>query len=218
MTPSNRPLQLTSGAGKPGLPAAVVKPLAAERPAVRRTRDQGGQMSRMRWSQLKTALSELCAPELRSRVALHQARYRYTREEVGRVWVTIDGREVAYFDTMSYIRRRSELGAALLTPQSGGGETSSPNAHFEADEKARAALRASGQYDDYEALADLEAYLSMGVDAALRCPSPLVRALAVIDRRVGKRTLRKLAVGAEHQLVPELYLLRSAAEGIDVAL
>jgi hypothetical protein len=173
----------------------------------------------MRWSQLKTALGELCAPELRARVRLHQARYRYTREEVGRVWVTIDGREVASFDTSSYIRRRSELGAALLTAQRPEiGETSSPIGHLEADEKARAALRAAGQYDDYEALADLEAYLSMGVDAALKCPSPLVRALAVIDRRVGKRTLRKLAVGEEHQLVRELYLLRCAVEGIEVAV
>ena len=170
-------------------------------------------MSRMRWSHLKTALGELCVPELRARVRLHQARYRYTREEVGRVWVTIDGREVASFDTSSYIRRRSELSVALLTAQRPeAGETSSPLGYLEVDEKARAALRAAGQYDDYEALADLEAYLSMGIDAALKCPSPLVRALAVIDRRVGKRTLRKLAVGAEHQLVRELYLLRCAVE------
>jgi hypothetical protein len=55
----------------------------------------------MRWSKLTSSLEALRAPAVRDRVALHQARYRYTREEVGRVWVAVDGREVASFDTSS---------------------------------------------------------------------------------------------------------------------
>jgi hypothetical protein len=126
----------------------------------------------MRWSQLKTRLIERCAPGLRKHVAVHQARYRYTREEVGRVWLTIDGREVVSFDASTY--------------------------------------------NDFGALVDLEAYLSLTIDAALTSPSPLVRALAVIDRRVGKRKLRSLKMDSEHPLVRELYLLRCKAEGVDV--
>lgn len=61
----------------------------------------------MRWTKLKSSLEALCAPTLRERVAPHQARYRYTREEIGRIWVTVDGREVASFDTSTYIRRAS---------------------------------------------------------------------------------------------------------------
>jgi hypothetical protein len=42
-----------------------------------------------------------------------------------------------------------------------------------------------------------------------------VRALAVIDRRAGKRRLRSLEVGPlEHPLVRELFRLRCEAEGI----
>ena len=126
----------------------------------------------MRWSQLKTNLESLRAPVLAKRVGLHQARYRYTREEVGRIWLTIDSREIASFDT-------------------------------------------SAQYDDYQALADLKAYLLLSVDDALQSGSPLIRALAVIDRRVGKRRLRSLEIGPEeHSLVYELYRLRCEAEGI----
>ena len=130
----------------------------------------------MRWSKLKKSLDDLRAPALDARVALHQARYRYTREEVGRIWVTVDGREVASFDSS---RDRA------------------------------------GRYDDSAALLDLEAYLSLPIDEALRSPSPLVRAMAVVDRRVGKRRLRALDVGPrEHPLVRELYLLRCEAEGL----
>ena len=150
----------------------------------------------MRWSKLTSSLEALRVPALAKRVSIHQARYRYTREEVGRVWVTVDGREVASFDTSTYMRRRAELGT---------------------DDRAREMLRRRGQYDDYEAIVDLEAYLSLPIDEALTSPSPLLRALAVIDRRVGKRRLRTLAVGPlEHPLVRQMYLLRCEAEGVDI--
>ena len=155
----------------------------------------------MRWTQLKSRLSELVVPELRDRIALHQARYRYTREEVGRVWLTIDGREVAQFDSSTYVRRRAEMACAL--------ERDSDMTSPEADAAARQELREAGLYDDYEAIADLERYLSLSIDDALASPSPLVRALAVIDRRVGKRRLRALAANPiQHPLVRQLLLLR----------
>ena len=113
----------------------------------------------MQWSRLKHRLEERFAPVLRGRLALHQARYRYTREEVGRVWVTIDGREVASFDTASYIARRARLGAEIreangLQPYgTAGGQA----AYLAADAQAEDILRRAGEYDDYRALADLEA-------------------------------------------------------------
>jgi hypothetical protein len=169
----------------------------------------------MRWSKLKSTLDELLAPELRGRVALHQARYRYTREEVGRVWVTVDGREVASFDTSTYIRRRAELSADLFKARRDEVPDEAPDhaAYVEADDRARDMLRRTGEYDDHGALVDLEAYLFLPIDEALRSPSPLVRALAVVDRRVGKRRLRALGAGPlEHPLVRTLYLLRCEVE------
>jgi hypothetical protein len=172
----------------------------------------------MRWQQLVTALRDRVAPSLRDRIRLHQARYRYTREEVGRVWLTVDGREIVQFDTSTYLRRRSELAAefrAATPPQPSSDRPSEPLKSLDADEAAAEILRRAGKYDDYGALADLEAYLSLPIEEALASPSPLVRALAVIDRRVGKRRLRALApMKAEHPLVRELYELRCDAEGI----
>jgi hypothetical protein len=176
-------------------------------------------MPRIRWSKLKGSLDALRAPKLRKRVALHQARYRYTREEIGRIWVTVDSREVASFDTSTYIRRRTELGGDLFEIRRAETPDQPPDhaAYLETDDRAREILRRAGQCDDYEAIVDLEAYLSLPIDDALTSPSPLVRALAVIDRRVGKRRLRTLQVGPlEHALVRQLYLLRCEAEGIDI--
>jgi hypothetical protein len=173
----------------------------------------------MRWSKLKSSLDDLCAPALRGRVALNQARYRYTRGEVGRIWITVDGREVASFDTSTHLRRRAELGADLFEIRRAESLDRTPEhaAYLEADDRAQEILRRAGEHGDYEALVDLEAYLSLTIEEALVSPSPLVRALAVIDRRVGKRRLRALKMSRlEHSLVRELYLLRCEAEDVDV--
>jgi len=55
----------------------------------------------MQWSKLRSALMERVALSLRDRLAVHQARYRRTQEEVGRVWITLDGRQLISFDTNS---------------------------------------------------------------------------------------------------------------------
>ena len=174
-------------------------------------------MGRMMWRQLTTALRERIAPSLRDRIGIHQARYRYTREEVGRVWLAVDGREIVQFDTSSYVRRRAEL-AGELREANGLRPYGDPGGHpdyLAADAAAVDILRRAGQYDDYSALADLESYLSLSIEDALRSPSPLIRGLAMIDRRVGKRRLRAMrSTNDEHSFVRELYELRRQADGM----
>lgn len=78
-------------------------------------------------------------------------------------------------------------------------------------------LRSEDEFSDAVALEDLEAYLSMPLEDALVAPSPLVRALAMIDRRFGKRRLRALQFAKnELPLVRALHALRCEAEGIDI--
>lgn len=174
----------------------------------------------MQWSRLKHLVEERFAPAIRSRVALQQARYRYTHEEVGRVWIAIDGREAASFDTASYVAKRAELGAVIrdargLRPY---GDAGGHAEYLEADAEAEAILRRSGEYDDHHAIADLEAFLSMDIESALTAASPLLRALAVADRRIGKRRLRKLVgtLGTEHPLVRTVLVLRCDAEHVPI--
>jgi hypothetical protein len=126
---------------------------------------------------------------------------------VGRIWVTLDGRELISFDTSTYLVRRATLARKLAS-----GPDQDPHA---ADAAAVEELRRAGEYDDYSALVDLETYLSLSIEDALASPSPLHRALAVIDGRIGKRRLRKLApMTDEHPLVRELFAARCAAEGV----
>ena len=82
---------------------------------------------------------------------------------------------------------------------------------------AAEAARRAGVHGDADVLHELEAYLSLPVDVALASESPLLRALAVLDARVGKRRLRALAATPdEHPLVAALLHLRCDAEGVRV--
>ena len=59
----------------------------------------------------------------------------------------------------------------------------------------------------------LVGYLDLSVAAALASDEPIHRALAMVDRRLGRRRFEALALGQdEHPVVRELYELRAEAE------
>ena len=169
----------------------------------------------MKWSLLKSRLESFLAPSLAGRVALHQARYRHTHEEVGRVWFTVDGREVADFATHKGWRYRRELTDQLMDERDAWGSTA---AYTRAAAEVEQQLRARGEISDSTALDLLEQYLSMPFDDALSSSSPLIRALAMIDRRLGKRRLRSVRPPSEeHPLVRELFVARCLVEHVAIS-
>ena len=168
----------------------------------------------MQWSKLKSLVEARLADSLGRRVSLHQARYRYTREDVGRVWLAFDGRDVASFATGATLPQVRTEAERLMDEREAWG---SPAAYGQATSDAVEAVRQAGIYSDRDALEELEAYLSLSIDAALTSPSPLHRVLAVLDGRVGKRRLRALhASPDEHPLVRAALALRCDAEGIRI--
>lgn len=78
------------------------------------------------------------------------------------------------------------------------------------------------QLDSKEDFADeefcdaLALYRSLPIGEAIACENLLVRMFAILDRRVGKRTLEKLSenVGEQPEWLQYFYLLRFNAEGI----
>jgi hypothetical protein len=157
-------------------------------------------------------LADRLAPSLRGRLAVHHARYRTSLEEQGRIWIQIDGREVAAFKTLPAERRRRQITDQLMDANNAWG---SPAAYTAADRLAGELLVKAGEQSDYAAWSDLEGYLSLAIDDALDSSSPLIRALAIADRRTGKRRLRDLHIGPrDHPLVREVWATRCKAEGI----
>ena len=70
------------------------------------------------------------------------------------------------------------------------------------------------EYTDVEFCQALEAYRNQDIQQSIHSSNPLVRMFAILDRRVGKRTLLKLQQTMENQTewLRQFYLLRWNAE------
>jgi hypothetical protein len=130
------------------------------------------------------------------------AGYRNAYEARGRAWLTLDGVEVASFCQFEFEnawrdegRREVPTGRPFTTA---------------AYEKVRSA----GLRDKSDFLDALGACLGSTIDQILQSPDPLIRALAMLDRRLGKRRLARLDVSREHPLVQRTYCLRCQAESV----
>jgi hypothetical protein len=158
----------------------------------------------VQWSKLRAAVKSLICPELRRRVDFHVTRdHRRVSSRVRSGEITIDGEPVL---SLSYDRFCRE----------GDGWFASVKGLIGAVPSSAETVWSPEQRDEIhppQQLGDaMLAYLDMPVELALKSENPFVRSLAIIDRRVGRRTLEELQIGTdEHSLVQEFYRLRMQA-------
>lgn len=76
------------------------------------------------------------------------------------------------------------------------------------------ALEEEGFAFRWEVHALLVQSLSLPVEKLLKHRSPVVRGLAMLDGRCGKRRLRSLGAGDEHPFVERMLAFRRDAEGL----
>jgi hypothetical protein len=140
----------------------------------------------MRWSKLKQLVEDRMADSLQRRVEVHSTRYHNDRwQEDSRGWLTIDKCEVTNFSSLSY---------PYWTTASSPQKYISEKAEFE------------------QALGHM---LTLSSEQMLASQNAIVRALAMLDRRLGKRRLREMELSDdEHPLVRQFYDLRCEAECI----
>jgi hypothetical protein len=157
----------------------------------------------MRWSQLKHQVEARFAPALQGRVQVWAAVYRKPATTDGRGWITLDGEQIhSMADTPSDAARQA-LADAIDVAEAA--EPGSPESDW---------TRQGGLFFTYGDFLDaLECCLSSGIDDLLDSQWPLNRALAMLDRRLGKRRFLRLArMEREHPLVQRLYRIRAEAE------
>ena len=149
----------------------------------------------MQWSKLKARVKALIQPGLRDRIDFHLTSYRRSHDGADKVWITVDGRRV--FSCNHYAREHAEAEAYIAGLR--GGQI----------KQALRDIEVHGPRDFGDAA---RAYLETTVREALQSTDPLVRAFALVDRRVGKRTIQAREIAdTEHTLVKTFYRLRRGA-------
>ena len=73
------------------------------------------------------------------------------------------------------------------------------------------------EYELWEFASALKAFRNQPIAISVYSPNPIIRMFAIVDRRVGKRTLLKLrdTIQDQPEWLRTLYSARMHAEGID---
>jgi hypothetical protein len=152
----------------------------------------------MKWSKLKHSIEERFAPEAVGHVEVHTTRYRHAHDQEGETLVTIDGTKVYGSSYYQYMKARFPVfdQRGDMVP-------------LEDREKIDHELRERGIEDHIALNRAMFDSLSQPLDEMLSDIRPLIRALAILDKRCGKRRLAKLDVENEHDLVRRALLLRN---------
>jgi hypothetical protein len=161
----------------------------------------------MQWSRLKAHFLNHLAPSLRGELDVHVARYRKAHDEPGRMWFTLGKRQILQLSDSSF---EYEYYGHVYDMKQLGSEVN------EAHDQARAIMTRKGSFARIDFAQALNEYLSLSVEDALASENVLHRALAVTDRRVGKRRLVVLAetLHLENPVVQILLRVRCDAESI----
>ena len=142
----------------------------------------------MRWSRLKQITESRFASEARGRVELWITQYRYRismLHEERRSWITIDGIEIV---NMSRWNERDGIRFG-----------------FSEHDARRFEL---GVFEPCDLTLACRAMLTLSIDDALASTNPLVRSLAVLDVRCGKRRRRQIDIDRETPLVAACLRIR----------
>ena len=171
------------------------------------------------WSGVRKRLEQdLLCPKLRGRVQYFLTHYHGAPDNYGRFAVRLDGREIVFanpynerYTTRAANDAKSELNETRRWWELY--ETDRPR-YDEIFRRADLACIERGELEIYHVTDALREYLQAPIRDALFSENPAVRMFAVLDRRIGKRTLSRLAgsVGQQPDWLRPFYCARLAAE------
>src|SRR5687767_11821499 len=143
----------------------------------------------MQWSRLKSLVESRFCDALRGRLELRSTRYRGTHDDEGRAWITFDKKEVFSACSLTGWAEEARVARKLQAanrcldytdPQQYSG-------YREAYERAGEIVQGRGIFTQFQFYDALNSYLNLSVEDALASPEAVIRALSMVDRRLGKR-------------------------------
>lgn len=160
----------------------------------------------MMWSKLKLRIEDGFADSVKGRVEVWATRYRASHDQEGEGWITLDKQRVHSMGSLTYFAQRHVRKWQMVD----GGELSLYEAYAAADRE----LAAEGVISLPNFRAALLNYLNLSMDDVLVSDQAIIRAIGMLDKRLGKRRLLTLDLEAEEELVKSFYKIRCALEGI----
>lgn len=144
------------------------------------------------WSALNKQLTGLLCGPLKNRLSYFLTRYHKVHDSYGRAAIRLDGRELVCFSWIEMYHQENDL--HTVWEETGVWDHDDPKLKKKWDENAT--------YCDMDFLSAATAFLNTPIEEALYSDNYIFRIFAILDRRVGKRTLRKIADAEDYRSYP----------------
>ena len=157
----------------------------------------------MQWSKLKTRAKSFIVPSLRNRIDFHVTSYSWSHDEAEKAWITLDGKRVftaSWYHHQFAGAKRTDAGT--LARDGKGRLIRDPAIPDWVTTAEQLEEHRPQQFGDA-----LRLYLDLSAADALKSDDPFIRAMAMIDRRVGSDQSKNSTVD-EHSLIRLFYNLR----------
>ncbi len=159
------------------------------------------------WSKIRAKLeNEYLADSLKGRIRYFATTYRESHDREGRAAILLDGKEII---SGSYYEQYSK---AHLLPKD---ETLYERLHSEFPFTDNTALK-YGQFDQRCFYSAFQEFDNQSIEDSLKSSNLLIRIFAILDRRVGKKTLNKIkeTIDSEPDIFIIFFTIRMEAEGL----
>ena len=154
------------------------------------------------WSGLNKQLTGFLCDALKGRVTYFLTRYHDVHNAYGRAAIRLDGKELVCFTWREMVRQEADVGE--LWRETGRSDWNDPALKEKWD--------ADGAYCEMDFLRAASEFVNMPIGEALAGDDYLIRVFAIMDRRVGARTLDAIREKGEYLTYPDwvkqFYLLR----------
>ena len=162
------------------------------------------------WSAMRKKLEKdnLCA-SLQGRIQYFATRYRTIHDSEGGVAVRVDGKEVFRSDHFRWME-------CMFSDTSEERDEMTVDEVREEWQRLQMSANGNGNFERHQFYKAYYEYDNQSIEKSLESEDAIVRLFAILDKRVGKRTLEKLLPSVEQQ--PEwlryFYRLRIEADNI----
>lgn len=147
------------------------------------------------WSDLKKQLNGFLCEPCKGRVTYFLTRYHKVHDSYGRAAIQFDGKELVGFSWPAMYEQEQALSSALQRDAALNDDA--------VYEQLKAEWEQNGTYCEMDFLDAALKFRGMPIQAALESDNGIIRILAILDRRVGTRTLAKLAGSKAYEGYPE---------------
>ena len=134
------------------------------------------------WSGLKKQLTDNLCDALRGRITFFLTRYHDVHNSYGRASIRLDGKELIIFSWVDMYKQEFDFNEMRKIT----GACDYDNSDFKEKWDNEAT------FSDCDFLAAATEYLQLSIKKALESENYLIKVFAIMDRRVGKRTLEKV--------------------------